>query len=319
MGRPARKRIHYVRAVFGSTLPPGITLQSIVTQALAKLPDCQSTEVLIAALGVAETRYRWVQTDRVQLAVGAGQPEEEMSTMGLSVKSVSDTEVGEKPPSGRAYKTADAFCTISGNEVLICVDGLRAEALARYLRLMIGKAGAPHHLQDFELKNVANLHQQQLLDRDGVKAVRLTGVLRQATLDVSDNNEVRGFIARIQEGLKAILEDDGDEKKRAELAAHYGEIQVQTIISARGGTRADQVVLDAFDAAGRELLSDAPEGVDVELVTKHGIRVKAAELNIGVDVTLMRNTGRNDLNYMVVWQALSDVEGQLRKEGLWNV
>ena len=316
--RPARKRIHYLRAVYAEGAHPDQSFQQILIGALGTLPEMQDTQVAVPHLGVVAIPHRDVEGEYVSLAVGAGAPDEAMSTLGINVADADDDDTAQPPPRNRAYKTADAFCYVEEDEFLVCVDGgMRVPAVENYLHSLLAKANIPPESQAFELRPVSDIDKEDVLDREGVKELKLCGTMSEAGVELHEAHHepqptLAGAWRQFKGQMAAVFAREGaNEDELNALAAHFAELQVTTTLYAKGGSRAEPIVLESMESIGRELLDDAPDDVEIILVTSRGSMIKTSELVLGKYVNLNRQENKNDLHYLDVWAALRDYRVQL--------
>lgn len=326
MGRPARKRIHYLRAVFAPGARSSIKFETMIANALRALPNMARTEVPIASHGVIAIRTRQPTRGRLKLAIGAGAPGESMSTMGLRVHAQTDAEVAEAPPENRAFKTADAFCLVSGDEVLLLVEGMRVSLVENYMRQLLAKANQPAGHSAFELRPVGDQNQEAILADEGVKELKLSGTAYQAEAElnrVEYGDTAEGIISRLwaetKDRVRSLLtEQVENERERQVLADHWADLNITTTIQAKGGSRAEPVVLESMQNAGLELIDESPDNVTVTLVTEKGTTISGSSLVLGKFVNLSRNDERNDLPYMDVFLALEQYQAELIQQRRWQ-
>lgn len=326
MGRPARKRIHYLRAVFAPGARANIKFETMIANALRALPSMARTEVPIASHGVLAIRTRQPTSGRLKLAIGAGAPGESMSTMGLRVRVQTDAEVAEAPPENRAFKTADAFCLVSGDEVLLLVEGMRVSVVQNYLSQLLAKADQPAGHSAFELRPVGDQNQEAILADEGVKELKLSGTAYQAEAElnrVEYGDTAEGIISRLwaetKDRVRSLLtEQIENERERQVLADHWADLNITTTIQAKGGSRAEPVVLESMQSAGLELIDESPDNVTVTLVTEKGTTISGSSLVLGKFVNLSRNDERNDLPYMDVFFALEQYQAELIQQRRWH-
>lgn len=326
MGRPARKRIHYLRAVFAPGARANIKFENMIASALRALPDMARTEIPIASHGVLAIRARQPTRGRFKFAIGAGAPGESMSTMGLRVRAQTDAEIAEAPPENRAFKTADAFCLVSGDEVLLMVEGMRVSVVENYLSQLLARANQPAGHSAFELRPVGDQNQEAILADEGVKELKLSGTAYQAEAElnrVEYGDSAEGIIFRLwaetKDRVRSLLaEQIENERERQVLADHWADLNITTTIQAKGGSRAEPVVLESMRNAGLELIDESPDNVTVTLVTEKGTTISGSSLVLGKFVNLSRNDERNDLPYMDVFLALEQYQAELIQQRRWQ-
>ena len=318
-GRVARKRLHYVRAVYGEGTEPQEAFSTLIGAALNHLRPVASTEVTMATLGTVMVRHRQPQRHPVNLAIGAGTPAEAMSTLGIGVATEADTEEAQGPPRHRAFKLADAICRLVGNDLLVCVDGMRLNSVEAYLRELLAKADQPAAHAAFELRPVANLDKQRVLEREGVKELRAHSTMLAATREIERGETMQSGWKNFLEMLGALLSKEAaSDQEREVLAQHWDKFNVTAIINAKGGSNAEPIVLKTLTKLGEEVLDDEPDNMDVALVTESGTTIRPHELVLGKFQTFRRTDGANDLRYLDVWAELERYEQELRRMGHWQ-
>lgn len=320
--RPAPKTIHYVRATYNKGAEPKKNFEQLVRQAMNKLGRMDQTDITMATLGVVSVRHRETKTgESLRLSIGAGVPGEQMSTVGIKVPAAFDSDQTASAPSNRAFKHGDAFVLIEENDLLIVTDGpFRVTTVGVYLRELFGKADLKNETAAFELKKVTNQNTKAILEAEGIKELRLGTTMYQAT-DALDNLEAPSVKAKLKAfvgTLKNAFAEDVTDKELQQLAEHWGELQVSTVISAKGGSRADEVVLDAMLSVGEDVLQEAEDGVDVTVITQKGTPVRMNEVSPSKNIRLLRRDGANDLINTEVYAALLSYRQELLQSGQWK-
>lgn len=320
--RPAYKIIHYVRATYN--VEPNQTLDQLVRSAMRKLGSMGETEVAMSTLGTAGIRHRRDKKDEpLLLTIGAGVPGEQMTTMGLQVKEADDEDRATNPPANRAFKHSDAFVLVDDNDLLLITEGsFRVSTLGVYLRLLISKAGLKAGDVAFELRKVTNQDQATVLADEGIKELRLRTNMFRATHELNGAAAAAGTVsAKLKSfvgGLKELFAEDVTEAERELLAQHWGEVQVNTVIRAEGGSRAEDIVLEAMKSVGEEVLDEDDANVDVTVITQKGNEIHLGQVTSSQKVKLMRREGANDLINTEVYTALTECRDDLVKKKLWQ-
>lgn len=319
--RPAPKRIHYVRAVYGQGVDPNTNFEILVRRAIRRLGSMANTQIEISSLGLVAVRQRQLETP-LYLAIGAGSPNEAMSTMGIGVSAVGDVDVTEAPPEARAFKHADAYILIENNDLLIVVDGgVRVETVEVYLRLLLQKDRAAANIATFSFRKAANLEKERVIAQEGIKEMRLEGTFYAATRELNNDQGLTGLAGgwqRFTNGVKTLFEEEVNDNQRQLLAERWADLNITTIIKAEGGSRAEEVVLDSIEAVGRDLLQEVPDGVEVTVITRNNTEIHGSELVLVKNVSLRRRENKNDLATDEVWRKLNEYRLELREKGAWQ-
>ncbi|MDW7746577.1 hypothetical protein [Halomonas sp.] len=325
--RPALKTLHYLRAVYNDNQAPPETFAELVREALQRLPNVGDTKVGISSLGVVGVRQRHSDYEDPEqpllLAIGAGAPGERMGTFGTDVAADHDDDLPEAPPQDRAFKLADAFMLIEGQELLVCTDGaMRGYAsVEKYLRGLFDRANLPPVVSAFELQPASNQEKRQTLEREGVKEITIKGTMYAATheLEGQDPGGFTELFRRFRKHCQDYLaEEVEDEREREVLAGHWGDINVTTTIMPSGGTRAEQVVLSSLDDAGLDMVDEIPDDSEVVILTRSGNTIRTGDVVLKKKVRLRRKEQQNDLDAYEVWDELNTFHQELRYRGAWQ-
>ena len=318
----ARKRVHYVRALFKDDQRP--SLEAMVRAALNGFALMAQTEVDHPSLGKMAIRERDVTThDYIRLAIGAGVPREGMATLGLDVRAANDENLPEQPPTDRAYKLADAFCLIDDNDVLICTDGgMRVAAAGLYLQRLLAQGGQLNPDEPFELRSRLNQDAHRTLEIEGVKEIQISSTANAvATSEESDQSDgwLRRLwptvIDRIREAFEEEARDDAD---RDQIARHWSELNITATIGMKGGSRADVAVSRSMQEIATSAREDAPEGAEIVLLTLKGNPVRGDSLGLGKSFDIKRLEAQNDLDWFHAWEKLAEYREELRQSGRWK-
>lgn len=322
--RPTYKAIHYVRAIYNENAAPAQTLEQLIRSAMRKLGSMGETEVGMSTLGTAGIRNRKDANDAPLLMdIGAGVPGEQMTTLGLKVRVAQDLDQAAQPPADRAFKLSEAFALIDENDLLIITEGsFRVSTVGVYLGLLISKAELRAGDVAFELRKVTNQETKAVLESEGIKELQLSTTMYRATraLDgaaegaATVSSRLRSFVGL----LKDTFAEDMDANKREQLAQHWDELQVNTIIKADGGSRAEDIVLDVMNTVGEDVLDEEDESVEVTVITKKGTSIRLGQVTPTKKVRLFRREAANDLINIEVYAALTEYRDELIKQKLWQ-
>ncbi|WP_143005123.1 hypothetical protein [Billgrantia gudaonensis] len=281
----------------------------------------------ISSLGVVGIRQRHPDCEHpdrpLMLAIGAGAPGERIGTFGADVEADHDDDLPEDPPEDRAFKLADAFVLIEGQELLVCTDGaMRGYAsVEKYLRGLFNRANLAPATSAFELQPASNQEKRQTLEREGVKEITIKGTMFAATQELEGQDPAgfteffRRFRKRCQDYLAEEIEDD---QEREVLASHWGDINVTTTIMPKGGTRAEGVVLSSLDDAGLDMVDEIPDDSEVVITTRSGNTIRTGDVVLKKKVRLLRKEQQNDLDAFEVWDELKTFHRELRQRGAWQ-
>nr|WP_298522136.1 hypothetical protein [uncultured Halomonas sp.] len=325
--RPAYKKIHYVRAVYNPNTKPPDSFSSLIRQALRILPTVVDTKVTIrtlGAVGVRQRHHEWNSPDQpLMIAIGAGAPGESIGTFGADATADQDEDAPESPPENRAFKLADAYLMIDEDDLLVCTDGsLRGYgSVAKYLRSLFDLAKLPPEAQAFDFEPASNEDKRRTLAQEGVKNLTLKGTLYAATNELEGGHRRglselwRGFRRGVQDYL---AEEVTDEAERQILAAHWGDVNVTTILSPAGGRAVTPVVRSSVDDAAMDMVDEVPDDSEVIIRTRSGNTIKSGEVILTKQIALRRKERQNDLDTFEVWKELRTFRSDLIQRGAWQ-
>jgi hypothetical protein len=315
--RPAPKRIRYVRATYNKNTAPKDSLEFLVRDALCKLGGVKDTQIDIGNLGTVTVRKR--NETPLMLALGAGAKGEHMSTLGLEVSSIADDDVPEAPPINRAFKNADAYLLIEERDLLIVIDGgFSVRAVEAYLRELLTKANHGQPVPVFEFQPVTRRDKAIVLAREGIKEINVKSTMYAAT-DLQDRTKHQpdSVLAQLGGALRSLIEENRSAEQMEMLAEEWAHIQVSTIISAKGGSRAAEPVLESLEVLGGELLKEDTGGLEIIITTRDGTVIKGEDLIRVKSANLKRRENTNDLDIHEVWEKLTEYSLELHRLGEW--
>lgn len=288
---------------------------------MTKLGSMAQTDIFMATLGVVSVRHRDTKGQPLRLAIGAGVPGEQMTTMGLKVAAPNDADHAAQAPLNRAFKHSDAFVLIDQNDLLVITEGsFRVPSVAVYLRELISKAVLRAGDVAFELRKVTNQDKKAILQKEGIKELHLNTTMYRATQELEGNGN-RGVTSKLKSfvgSIKDLFAEEVDDAMRIQLAKHWSELQVSTVIKADGGSRAEEIVLDVMRSVGEDVLEEDDDSIDVTVFTKKGTSIRLGEVTPTKKVRLLRREGANDLINTEVYDVLSEYRDELIGQGLWK-
>lgn len=317
--RPASKKIHYLQAIFGAD-QRAPNLVEYLRRSLAALGSVASTEIPMAQYGVVVVRERLDRGPLIFLALGAGAPGEEMSTLGLHVAAPRDNDLTEAPPAQRAFKIADAFLLAQDNEVLVIVDGgLRVKSVETYLRQLILNALGDPSASSFEFSPAANLEAEQTIETEGIKELQLSGTAYAASHELDQNGRpVSAFKRMIGSLVEMFQQEANDPAEQEILAGHWGDLRVRTVISVANGARGEPFLLESMKEVSKDVIDEEDPQVDISIKTKRNTEISAGELVLSRNVSLRRRLDANDLVATEVWRKLEEYRVELQEQGGWQ-
>jgi hypothetical protein len=323
--RTAIKKIHYVRAVYNSGQHPKQFFDELVRNALIKLPEVADTKVALPAHGDMGVRTRhsdWQNTGQsLKLALAAGATGEAIGTFGANSRAKDDTDVTTDPPENRAFKLAEAFVLIEGDQVLVCTDGTMRgyKTVSRYFRSLFDKAGFSPSEQAFEFEPVSNQDKRRTLEKEGVKELKILGTMYAATRQMDPKNDgINQKLRDWKRSVQSLLQDEISEEDHETLAGNWGNFNVHTIISPKGGSRAEPIVLESLDAVADSMIDEVPDDFELVIKTRGGSEIKSGDVILSSTATTYRKKARNDLDHLEMWRHLDEYRTELIQLKAWE-
>lgn len=313
--RKAPKNLNLLRAAYRTNAR---SLQQYLTAACDVVPDLSAREVAHPTMGTLRINHHQVDRNGLSIHLVAKYSGEAAATVADTRGIRADDDVHVPPPERRAFKSADLFALIRGNNVVVCTDGIRHQALEYYLKnfLQVGRQSNASVM--FTLERVANTAAVATLTRGGVKEIKLTGTLFNATVDLLSQQAPPGgsrtlneAVANLKAHLAAVFGKDEDE----EFAEHSDELQVEVVVKARGGIRADGSVLSKLEEVGIDLLDELDQDVGYVIKTNDNKIVRGKDLVIIHPVQLERTEGGNSLVRHEVYDKLAEALATFTREG----
>lgn len=323
--RNASKKIHYVRAAYNSNKHPNDTFRGLVKRALVKLPGVASTRIPLPAhgdMGVAYRHSDWENKDKpLKLVLAAGAEGEAIGTFGANTSEIQDSDITTDPPLGRSFKLAEAFVLIEGDEVLVCTDGTMRgyKTVSRYFRSLLDKANLPPETQSFEFEPVSNQDKRRILEQEGVASMELSGTMYAATAELNSANGGLGQALReFKQQVQRLLGQEVTQEQQEVLSENWANFNVKTVITPKGKTRAEPVVLDSLDSLASDIIDEIPDDTEISIETRGGNTIKSGDVILSTMVSTFRKQARNDLDHYEMWKHLDNYRQDLIKISAWE-
>ncbi|KYL34523.1 hypothetical protein A2I96_15335 [Pseudoalteromonas tetraodonis] len=288
------KKLYYRRAQWDGKVKR--TLESLIAEAHKSFPTV-GERTFIKSTG--EVRCASDKVDKgIYLHIAGYKPGESTSTIevdrGLSESSVY-TEI---PPTGKDYLDGDIFAYVTGNHVLFCTSGLREGNLRYYLQKIIGRLGHIEIEQSFSLMKVANTDKIAMIQKEGVKEIKLNVSLYEASLVHANKkaNEPSGICATVANELKAIFSNDPKLSQISELE----NLNVGLSLSFDGASARKNTKKADFGENGKlrllktaeALIRDCDPDLDEDefvIITNKQNEIRASEINITSPVKIQKH------------------------------
>lgn len=311
--RKAPKNLSLYRAVYGANAR---TLQQYLNAACEAIVALDQREVAHPSLGTLRINHHSVDRHGLFVHLIAKVTGESASTVTEVRGARNDSEALLPPPANRSFKSADLFALLKGNHLAICTDGVRVPAFEYYLKNFLLQAGQSNNSIVFEIKNVQNAGTVAILQRGGVKEIKLTGTLFNATVErlqegIGPLHSLSGVVKNLKDQLASVFEKDENE----DLAEHADQLQVEVVVKARGGSRAEEVVLQQMEHVGIEMLDDLDNDIGYQIKTNNNKTITPGEMVIHHPVVLERGESSNSLYRGDVFDKLVEAMTKFEREG----
>lgn len=291
--------LSYRRAVWFIQPAHKKDLQSLVREALDKLPNIEDTRVPRGEQ-VLELRHRVKAgaTGKIGpvtlLHVAAYTPKDSASLVPIAI-GPNDADLSEMaPPANHEFLDGDLMVLIYGNDICICTSNATEAAFYTFVIGILEKIGYLDKDLRFEIQKVANRDALEELVKDGVREVTFDFVAYEASM-VAFGNKPRGF--SLKEAFNAIL---GKDSGVDELIEQQG---VQGLLTIRADGRvAHGAAQHALAGLARQVVEDDAEGFVIE--TKGGDRITPSELSIRRTVDIEKNA--KTIKHADAWGHLMD-------------
>ena len=274
MAATREKTISYRRAEWFVDGPAVATLEEYLQRAHRKLKTvAERTYKRESGQCIRSVKKQSPHGGGIFIHITADTPGEEASIVpnaGQAGQEV-DVRTAAAPP-GAEFMDGDAFLYINGNDVCMCLTGLRDGSIREYLCDLFKKAALGDNAAKFDLQKVANIDKIKMLHKQGVKEIELRATMFQATHQYEvRKNEASGVLrsaakfindalfredVEVEDGIRVQIILKTDERLRKNII--FGETKIEKI---------------AVDVVKNEVYYD-----DYVIVTKSGQRIGPKEI-----------------------------------------
>lgn len=319
--RMATKRVRLLRAKYGKSASASTTLQSNVSAALKALIDLDGTSLADSDHGFMRINRNQVTNGIMELKITSFMPQELATTVPIKLKGAVAPEASASAPINQAFKTSEYFALIKGNYIVGVGDGLRIEAISRYLSNLSIHAGMPANHAAFEVTPVPNVDKLKVIQKEGIRSIELDATLHAATLQFNvQDKRLRGPFVNALRSLKDGADALVGKNKSAELMDHLGSIEVKLEIKVAGGLSGPVVAREYIQKAATEILAEKTvlrsESVNAKFITSKGTPVSLDDVVIGEQVRLPRRDHENSLRDLETWSALWTFLKKIQVDGI---
>jgi hypothetical protein len=216
--------------------------------------------------------------------------------------------VERAPPDRHSFMDGDIFLLLRENDIVLCNSGAREGAAKAYLAGILSAGG----VEDvFEVEQVADVDKVELVQREGVKSIRLSSSVFKATTD------------RIQRETKktrlmGVLADEimrlyaAQEEANLDDLAKYENLQVKLEISFDSRKKGGELAAGKLDEAAQGLLNEDDKGFVI--VTKEGNALTSDDIKVKKVVEV--DDHGNSVSCEHAWREMLIYYGELRAAGV---
>ena len=263
-------------------------------------------------------RYDDSNAELILLQIAAYAPNQPTSTISKNNRAKSATIAIEPAPNGKDYLDGDIFILVQGNHVILCPSGVQESVASNYFRKMLTKVGID--ITAFKLEKVAKTDKIKMLQKEGVKEVRLGASLYDASLEQINkeqpkisslkkviSEQIQKIFAQDDE-LKEIVEDenlniklsisfDGREAMKHKSEPAYGVVGKNRLLS-----------------ASKQLLSQDEDQDGFVILTGKGNEISQGDIKVS-EMFNVKTLGKS-LNTNDAWEQLKNYASQLKQTGV---
>lgn len=218
------------------------------------------------------------------------------------------------PPEGKQYVGGDITFLATGNHLLLCPSGAREAVVNYYLQAAADQLGFGIQYGRCNLEPVADIDKVGLIQREGVKSIRLDSSLYEATMlyeeEQREKESPRTVIFRnLGKALKDLLATDLGLPDITDKENVNVKLEISYDSRKKGGGLGRQ----RMEELAREVVEEEEDDGGFRIVTNEGKMIRGDSLNI--KYTLPVEASGNTVYRGAAWRALSDFYDRLRQSG----
>ena len=202
----------------------------------------------------------------------------------------------------------DVFALLRGNDVILCNSGAREGAAKAYLAAVLVRGG----VEDvFELEQVADVNKVEMVQREGVKSIRLATSVYKATQDrLTRETKKTNFMGEIAEEFLRLYADR--QGMGSDELAEYENLQVKLEISFDSRRSGGVVAAEKLDAAANSLFNEEDTGFVI--TTKEGNTLTSEDIKVKKSAELADHG--NSVSCSQAWSAMMEYYRELHDSGV---
>lgn len=245
-----------------------------------------------------DIRHRKItKTEGTYVHITAYTPDES-ATIVPDAPDASESDLDTMPPKkGHHIVDYDATIKITGNHLIMCLNGIHENHIKNYLNQILNKAIQSTPNLEFDLSRKADIQKIKLIQKEGVKHIDLNVDLYHATLEHEHRKSAQNkFGYKITETLKALgLRDE----TRSSLEKSEN-LRAKLLIRVDGrGKDKSPIGYERLQDVARNLL-DSQDGDDFLIITKNNKKIRSNEISLSKTVDILGDGGKA-ISYQQAW------------------
>ena len=293
MAEPRSKTLTYHRAEYAIERPDSIRLAACLREALIKRPTVSQRSVDRGGgqfIRIAKSREDPTTKD-VYLHLTMDTPGERASVVPRSRPESSEVSVSTvTAPNGTEFMDGDAFVYVHGNNVCLCMTGLRSGTVAMVLQDFLKASEIRRDASHFSLVNALNVDAVALMEKTGVKEIELQANMYSASAEYSARKlHTAGVLGSISKTVRALLGSEHDVTEDA----------LRVILTLRLDKRmkGTGIGYKRLGTLARDIFSNQKADDEFTIVLKDGKKIRPEEIfmNSGVTIEALGKSVDRDL------------------------
>lgn len=284
------------------------SLFDLISSTLEQKSTIANTRQISASGQNIDIRHRRLNEDTVLVHAVAYVPNEAASVVPEVQENVSEADLDTLRVDDGDFMDADFMALIKNNHVIMCLNGMRENQAAKYLRDLIRDIH-DNDLASFELLKIADIDKANILRTEGVKSIDLNMALFDATLNQNDrvHNQARSGLSSFMRSLAT------KDLTRQEIEASEN-LMVKLHLSIDGRKKSNTLVGEERLKEIANTLVSSEEDDGFAILTKEGKTIRQDEISLSKKVRLEDN-GAKSVSYLQAWQALGTYFNELEENG----
>lgn len=226
-----------------------------------------------------------------------------------------ETDTAElPPPEGKQYVGGDIMFLATGDHLLLCPSGAREAVIHYYLQAAADSLGFGDKYGCCSLEAVADIDKVRLIQREGVKSIRLDSSLYEATMLYEEERREREspktvIFRNLGRVLKNLLAEDLGLPEITDKENVNVKLEISYDSRKKGGELGKQRIKEL----AREVVEEEEDEGGFRIVTTEGKMIRAESLNMKYSLPLQASG--NTVYRGAAWEALGDFYDRLRQSG----